>query len=187
MNGLRTLGVSALAVFAVCYGVWVVWDIMTAEPRERWGEVDPEIWRAVQLVQSWDGTCDLENSKTRAKIEAGASVFHAGAIACLVPDDLFDGGWERRSNAEKAALLKLLAAHYILSGDDRLLDLDICQIQPHPRDMAYFGLSFDMGQISIQPMRYALEQPDPIEAADAQDRFFDCPEWTIEDRLRAED
>lgn len=174
-------------MFAVCYGVWVVWDIMTAEPRERWGEVDPEIWRAVQLVQSWDGTCDLADSKTRAKIEAGASVFHAGAIACLVPKDLFDGGWERRSNAEKAALLKLLGAHYVLSGDERLLDLDICTIRPGPRERAYFGLAIEMGEISMQPMRYALEQPDPLEEADARDRFFSCPEWTLEQRLNAED
>ena len=181
------MGLVVVLVPLAAFCGWDIWQSLTAGPRERWGEVDPEIWQAVELVQTLDGTCDLEDPETRARIDAGASVFHAGAIACLVPEDLFEGGWDRRTNAEKADLLKLLAAHYILSGDERLLDLDICQIQPHPRDMAYFGLSFDMGTISIQPMRYALEQPDPIEAADAQDRFFDCPEWTIEDRLRAED
>ncbi|MCI4646290.1 MAG: hypothetical protein MRY64_16030 [Hyphomonadaceae bacterium] len=187
MPGLRDIGFPALLILLALLGAWTFLDIIRAEPRETWGEVDPEIARAVEIIRSWDGRCDLEDPETRAKIEAGASVYHAGAIACLVPDDLFDGGWERRSNAEKAALLELLAAHYVLSGDERLLGLDICQIEPGPRDRAYFGLSRKMGKISIQPMRYALEQPDPLDELEARERFFACAEWTLEDRLSAGD
>ena len=45
----------------------------------------------------------------------------------------------------------------------------------------------DFSSVSMQPMRYALEQPDPLERGDALRRFFDCPEWTLEQRLSVKD
>lgn len=177
----------ALGFFGTLAGFWLLLQLFAPEPRERWGEVDPEIDRDLAALQAWDGRCALDEPATRAQIEAGARVFDAEAVACLVPPDLFDGGWQRRSQDEKAELLELLGAHYVLSGDERLLDLEICSIEPILREPVYYDIGLKMGKISIQPMRYALEQPDPLERGDALRRFFDCPEWTLEQRLNALD
>ena len=177
----------AVAFFGALAGFWLFLQLIAPEPRERWGEVDPDISRDLAALEAWDGRCRLADPETRAQIEAGARVFDADAVACLVPADLFEGGWERRSQDEKAELLELLGAHYVLSGDERLLDLEICSIEPILREPVFYDIGLKMRQVSIQPMRYALEQPDPLERGDALRRFFDCPEWTLEQRLNALD
>lgn len=156
-------------------------------PLDSWGDVDPEILADVEAVLAWDGECDLSDPAKRAQIEAGGRVFHAEAVACLVPKDIFDGGWERRSEDEQAALLPLLGKHYILSRDPRLLELGVCDIHPSKRIRPEGDISREEFRVAIQPFHYIFSLPDALEAGDARRKFFECPEWSIERRLQHQD
>ncbi|MEO0872568.1 MAG: hypothetical protein AAFY19_11545 [Pseudomonadota bacterium] len=175
--------------------VWCVGGIATLAlqgcyqpgPLDSWGDVDPEILADVEAVLAWDGECNLSDPAKRAQVEAGGRVFHAEAVACLVPKDICDGGWERRSEDEQAALLPLLGKHYVLSRDPRLLELGVCDIHPSKRISVPFDVDSSRRRVNIQPFHYALSLPDPLLAGEAIDRFFDCAEWSVERRLQYED
>lgn len=172
---------------AVVAGITVARLQTPTSPLSSWGDVDPEILQDVETVLAWDGVCDLSDPVRRSQIEAGQRVFHTEAVACLVPQDVFEGGWERRSDAEKAALLELLGAYYVLSGDERVLELEVCAINELSRMDAEFDLGRNMRRVNIQPFHYALALPDAVVGGNARRRFFECPLITLEQRLRGSD
>lgn len=178
-NGaLRSIGLGILGFGAAALGVWV---FTTPEPQESWGEVDPAFLQALALYEAWDGSCDVDQPETRSKVEAGAKIFQGDAVACLLPDSIFDGRWRHMPEDARAALLPLLARHYAINHDERVLSLEICDILPALRVQARSEVRQDRHWITLQPHRYKFELPEPEADYAARDRFFACPDWTLED------
>ncbi|MEO0465224.1 MAG: hypothetical protein AAF216_01675 [Pseudomonadota bacterium] len=166
---------------AACISLWIVWIITEPDPIDSWGELDPEFEAALASLEAWDGTCDLAEPEIRALIEDSALILDGEALACLAGPFLDPGVWDGLLRPEKGKALDLLASHYYINRDPRVLALEICDLLPAVRIKARGDVITADFWIGKQPHRYARSLPkDQFEALNT---VFDCPEWTGEQYL----